>query len=182
MSRIGKKIIEIPGNVNVRLDGNLIFVKGPKGELKKELHPVIRVGIDGNQMQVSVEKPEDHRQNALWGLFRSIINNMVFGVVNGYEKKLEINGIGYKAAVSGRNLILNVGYSHPVEFNLPEGINCTVEKNIVSISGADKQVVGEVAAQIRKVRKPEPYLGKGIKYLEEVIRRKAGKTATKASA
>jgi large subunit ribosomal protein L6 len=182
MSRIGKKIIEIPGNVNVRLDGNLIFVKGPKGELKKELHPAVRVSIDGTQLQVTVEKPEDNKQNALWGLFRSIISNMVFGVANGYEKKLEINGIGYKAAVSGRNLILNVGYSHPVEFALPEGINCVVEKNIVTINGADKQVVGEVAAQIRRVRKPEPYLGKGIKYLEEVIRRKAGKTATKAAA
>lgn len=182
MSRIGKKIIEIPGNVNVRLDGNLIFVKGPKGELKKELHPAVRVSIDGTQLQVAVENPDDNKQNALWGLFRSIISNMVAGVANGYEKKLEINGIGYKAAVSGRNLILNVGYSHPVEFALPEGINCSVEKNIIVINGADKQVVGEVAAQIRRVRKPEPYLGKGIKYLEEVIRRKAGKTATKAAA
>jgi len=181
MSRIGKKIIEIPANVQVRLDGNLIFVKGPKGELKQELHPSIRVNMDANTLNVTVENAEDHRQNALWGLFRSIINNMVVGVVSGYEKKLEINGIGYKANLSGRNLILNVGYSHPVEFALPEGINCTVEKNIVTLNGSDKQVVGEVAAQIRRVRKPEPYLGKGIKYLEEVIRRKAGKTATKSA-
>ena len=184
MSRIGKLPIKILDGVTVKLDGNLLLVKGPKGETKQAIHPLVTVKINEGEKEINVivENPEDHNQNALWGLFRSLINNMVNGAKNGFEKKLEINGIGYKAAMSGKKLILNVGYSHPIEFALPAGIDCKVEANIVTVSGADKQQVGEVAANIRKTRQPEPYKGKGIKYLEEVIRRKAGKAAAKTSA
>jgi large subunit ribosomal protein L6 len=124
-----------------------------------------------------VKNPEDKDDRSLWGLFRVLINNMVEGVVKGFEKKLEINGVGYKAAVTGRKLILNVGFTHPVEFVIPDQIEIKVEKNLVTIAGVDKQKVGQVAAEIRAIRKPEPYKGKGIKYLEEIIRRKAGKSA-----
>jgi large subunit ribosomal protein L6 len=182
MSRIGKKPIELPQGVEVKLDNNVLTVKGPKGQLTQELHPVVSVKIEENLVTVEVKNNEDTKQKALWGLFRSLVNNMVLGVTEGFEKKLEINGVGYKAALSGRKVILNVGYSHPVEFELPEGIECKVEKNEIHISGINKQVVGEVAANIRKVRKPEPYKGKGIKYSDEIIRRKVGKAAAKAAA
>jgi large subunit ribosomal protein L6 len=182
MSRIGKKPIELPQGVEVKLDNNVLTVKGPKGQLTQELHPVVSVKIEENLVTVEVKNNTDTKQKALWGLFRSLVNNMVLGVTEGFEKKLEINGVGYKAALSGRKVILNVGYSHPVEFELPEGIECKVEKNEIHISGINKQVVGEVAANIRKVRKPEPYKGKGIKYSDEIIRRKVGKAAAKAAA
>jgi len=181
MSRIGKKTIEIPDKVEVKLSGDKVVVKGPKGELMQTIHPVVHVNIEGNAINISVDEPEEHKQRALWGLFRSLINNMVLGVTTGFEKKLEINGVGYKAAVSGRKLILNLGFSHPIDFELPAGIEAKVEKNIITLNGVDKQMIGEVAANIRKIRKPEPYKGKGIKYLEEVLRRKAGKTATKGA-
>jgi large subunit ribosomal protein L6 len=182
MSRIGKKTIEIPDGVEVKLDGKFLIVKGKKGELKQEIHPKVKIQLEDKKLNVSVSDPLDHNQSALWGLFRSLAYNMVVGVTTGFEKKLEINGVGYKAAAAPKKLTLNVGYSHPVEFALPLGIECKVEKNIITISGADKQVVGEVAANIRKIRKPEPYKGKGIKYLEEVIRRKEGKAAGKGAA
>ncbi|MBT5338276.1 50S ribosomal protein L6 [Candidatus Falkowbacteria bacterium] len=182
MSRIGKKPIEIPSGVNVTLDQGLILVKGPKGELQRSIHPLVKVEIKDTEINVKVDNEENHIQKALWGLFRSLIYNMVVGVTEGFEKKLEINGVGYKANATGQNLVLNVGYSHAVEFNIPEGINCQVEANVITISGIDKQQVGEVAANIRKVRKPEPYKGKGIKYIDEIIRRKAGKAAAKAAA
>jgi len=179
MSRIGKKPIDIPEAVDVKQDNGFVVVKGKKGELKQELHSKVKVEIKDKQIIIVVNDPEETQQKALWGLFRSLINNMVLGVTEGFEKKLEINGVGYKAMVNGKNLILNVGYSHPVEFNIPVGIECSVEKNVIIIKGIDKQLVGEVAANIRKVRKPEPYKGKGIKYSDEIIRRKAGKTAGK---
>ena len=170
--------------VEVKLDGVLLLVKGPKGETKQEIHRDVTVEInDAEKMiYVKVARPLDHRQNALWGLFRSLVFNMVWGAKNGFEKKLEINGIGYKAAAGANKITLNVGYSHPVEFELPIGVQCKVEANVITLSGADKQLVGEVAANIRKIRKPEPYKGKGIKYIDEVIRRKAGKAAAKSSA
>ena len=182
MSRIGKMPIEILDNVEIKLDNGLVSVKGPKGELTQEISPYVNLDIQEKQVIVTVKNAEDHNQNALWGLFRSLINNMVLGVTTGFEKKLEINGVGYKAAMSGKKLTLNVGYSHPVEFEIPEGITCQVEGNVVTISGISKQQVGEVAANIRKVRKPEPYKGKGIKYIDEVIRSKVGKAAAKAAA
>ena len=182
MSRIGKKPIELPANTQVSVSGDILTVKGPKGVLNRKLHPSVKVEIEGNLVKVLVKNPENHKDNALWGLFRSLICNMVKGVNQPYEKKLEINGVGFKASLSGKKLVLNVGYSHPVEFSLPEGITCGVEKNVISLSGIDNQLVGEVAANIRKIKKPEPYLGKGIKYVEEVLRHKAGKAAKTASA
>ncbi len=182
MSRIGKQPIELPSGVEAREENGIIIVKGPKGELQQKLHPLIKIEIVDNQIIVKVDLPEDNKQNALWGLFRSLVYNMVQGVTEGFEKKLEINGVGYKASVSGKKLTLNVGYSHPVDFMLPQEIECEVEKNLITIKGINKQQVGEVAANIRKIRKPEPYKGKGIKYADEIIRRKAGKAAAKAAA
>ena len=175
MSRIGKKPIEIPQGVEVKVDSNLVVVKGPKGELKEQIHPLVKIEGKENEVIVSVKNPEEKEQRSLWGLFRTLINNMVQGVTNGFTKQLEINGIGFKALVSGDKLVLNVGFSHPVEYSIPKDIQITVEKNIVTISGNSKQKVGQVAAEIRAIKKPEPYKGKGIKYVDEVIRRKAGK-------
>lgn len=183
MSRIGKQPIKLIDGAEIKLADGFVVVKGPKGELRQKLHPAVSVEINLPEKTavVSVKNPEEHRQRALWGLFRRLIDNMVLGVTRGFEKKLEINGIGYRAAASGKKLVLNVGYSHPVDFNVPEGIICKVAENIITVAGADKQMVGEVAANIRRIRKPEPYLGKGIKYVEEVIRRKAGKTVKTAA-
>jgi len=183
MSRIGKLPIKILDGVEIKLTDGLVSVKGPKGELKQRLHQSVKLEINLAEKvaMVTVRNPEEHKQNALWGLFRRLIDNMVIGVTQGFEKKLEINGIGYRAAASGQKLTLNVGYSHPVVFAVPAGIACKVTENVISLIGADKQMVGEVAANIRRIRKPEPYLGKGIKYSDEVIRRKAGKTVKSAA-
>ena len=181
MSRIGKKPIELPTGVEIKLDGNKVSVKGPKGNLEIDIHPLVKITQEDNTLLATIKNPNNSNENALWGLSRSLVNNMVVGVTEGFEKKLEINGVGYKAAISGKNLTLNVGYSHPVEFKIPDTIECQVEKNVITINGIDKQLVGEVAANIRKVRKPEPYKGKGIKYTDEIIRRKAGKSAAKAA-
>jgi len=183
MSRIGKMPIKLLAGVEAKMQDNFLIIKGAKGEIKCQIHPDVQLDIDaGNsEIRVSVKDAENKKDRALWGLFRSIIANMVIGVTSGFEKKLEINGIGYKAAASGSKLVLNVGYSHPVEFILPVGINAKVEANVITIMGVDKQLVGEVAANIRKIRKPEPYLGKGIKYLDEVLRHKVGKSGAKTS-
>lgn len=179
MSRLGKLPIELKEGIQVKLDGGFVIVKGPNGELREKLHPKVKIEINAQEVKVSVNNPEEKKEKALWGLFASLIRNMVKGVKDGFEKKLEINGVGFRAAVSGRKLVLNVGFSHPVEYNLPEGINAQVDGNIIIISGASKQLVGEVAAQVRRIKKPEPYKGKGIKYVEEIIIRKEGKTAAK---
>ena len=183
MSRIGKLPIKILDGVEIKLTDGLVLVKGPKGELKQRLHPAVKLEIKPAEKValVTVKNAAEHKQNALWGLFRRLIDNMVIGGTQGFEKKLEINGIGYRAAASGKKLTLNVGYSHPVVFAIPEGITCQVKENVISLIGADKQMVGEVAANIRRIRKPEPYLGKGIKYSDEIIRRKAGKTVKAAA-
>ena len=180
MSRLGKLPIEIPQGTQIKIEDNFVVVKGPKGELKEKLINLVKVDIKEKEIIVSVDNPENKKQRAMWGLYRSLINNMVIGVNEGYSKQLEINGVGYRATLNGKKLVLNVGYSHPVEYNLPEGIEGTVEGNVVTISGISKHLVGEVAAQIRKVRKPEPYKGKGIKYMDEIIRRKVGKAAVKS--
>jgi len=181
MSRIGKKIIIIPENVQITISENILSVKGPKGELSRTLHPKITVVINENELSVHVKNPEVKSEKSLWGLYGSLIHNMIVGVTEGFEKKLEVNGVGYKVALSGDKLVLNVGFSHPIEFQLPKEIKGEVEKNIITITGIDKQLVGQVAADIRKIRKPEPYKGKGIKYFDEVIRRKAGKAAAKGA-
>lgn len=175
MSRIGKKPIDIPSGVEVKIDGNVITVKGPKGSLTKEIHPEMIVKIENNQ--ILVQRPSDERHHkALHGLTRTLIANMVAGVTKGYEKVLEIVGIGYRAQKQGKKLILNVGYSHPVEIEEPAGITIEVpDQNRIVVKGIDKQQVGNFAANIRKVREPDPYLGKGIKYADEVLRLKEGK-------
>jgi len=179
MSRLGKLPIELPAGTKASLEGGFIIVKGPKGELKTKMHEIIKTAITDKEIKLSIDDQTIGKNKALWGLFRSLIKNMVVGVNEAYVKKLEINGVGYKAAASGNKLTLNVGYSHPVIYNLPDGIKAEVQANVIIISGIDKQLVGEVAAQIRKIRKPEPYKGKGIKYSDEILRRKAGKTAGK---
>ena len=180
MSRIGKKPITIPEGVEIKIEDSEIRVKGPKGELKREIRPEIKVEIKEKEILVSPLK-ETKKTKAFWGLTRALINNMVKGVIEGYEKKLQIEGVGYKARVEGEYLILEVGFSHPVKIKQPEGINFSVEKNIITVSGIDKELVGQVAAKIRKVRPPEPYKGKGIRYLGEQIRKKAGKKMVAAA-
>ena len=174
MSKVGKKPIVVPANVNVTVGDNKITVKGPKGELAFVFNPEIIVEFKENQVLVSPKK-DINRLYAFWGLTRSIIFNMVEGVEKGYEKKLELQGVGYKVALKGKDLDLSLGFSHPVLFKAPEGVEFVVEKNIITISGIDKKLVGQVAADIRKIRKPEPYKGKGVRYVGEQVRRKAGK-------
>ena len=180
MSRLGKLPIELPVGTQAKLEKGFIIVKGPKGELKTEMNEIIKTEITDKEIKLFIDDQTVGKNKALWGLFRSLIKNMVVGVNEAYTKKLEINGVGYKAAVSGDKLTLNVGYSHPVIYQLPAGIKAEVQANVIIINGIDKQLVGEVSAQIRKIRKPEPYKGKGIKYSDEILRRKAGKTAGKA--
>jgi len=182
MSRVGKQPIILPENVEAKLEDDFVIIKGPKGELKQKIHPRVKVTKKDNKLRVGVENEKTKKQRALWGLFQRLIANMVEGVVSGYEKKLELIGIGYRAEVKDKKLILNVGFSHPVEFDIPDEIEMKVEKNIITVSGIDKQLVGETAANIRRIRKPEPYKGKGIKYIDEIIKRKTGKKATVASA
>ncbi len=179
MSRIGKKIIEIPKGVTVNLKGNAVTVKGPKGELNKVLHPSMK--IEMKDSEINVTRPDDTKINrALHGLTRALIQNMINGVSQGYRKTLDIVGVGYKVEQKGSNLLLNIGYSHPIYFIPPDGVKVesTTPTQIV-VSGIDKQLVGQVAAKLRSIRKPEPYKGKGIKYSDEHIVRKAGKTAGK---
>ena len=176
MSRIGIKPITVPNGVTVTIgDGNNVTVKGPKGELSSSFSPRMTIAQEDGALTVS--RPNDARENkALHGLTRSLLNNMVVGVSDGYTKVLEIQGVGYRAQMQGKNLVLNVGFSHPVTMEPPEGITYGVENNTrVTVSGIDKQLVGEMAAKIRIVRPPEPYKGKGIRYQGEYVRRKAGK-------
>lgn len=175
MSRIGKKPVIIPQGVKAELKGSSLTVTGPKGSLSLTLHPKVKLNIAEGQITVDVNNKEDKRQKALWGLTRALINNLVEGVVRGFEKKLEVVGVGFKAAVQNQKLVLALGFSHPIEKEIPTELSVTVDKNIITISGADKQQVGQFAAEVRELKKPEPYKGKGIKYLEEVVRRKAGK-------
>lgn len=176
MSRIGKKPVVIPAGVTVELNKDLTLkVKGPKGELVQAIHPKVAVEQKDSELIVSVKNQDNKAERALWGLFRALIQNMVTGVTTGFTKILEINGVGYKAALTGRKLVLNLGYSHPIEMEVPEGLEAKVEKNVITITGSDRQAVGQFAAVVRSQREPEPYKGKGIKYSDEVIRRKAGK-------
>ncbi len=177
MSRVGKKPITIPKGVEVAVDGNVVRVKGPKGELSERIHRDITVAQDGEELNVT--RPTDRGEHrALHGLTRSLVANMVEGVTNGYTKTLEIQGVGYRAQLAGRNLTLALGYSHPVTINAPEGIEFEVpQPTRIIVKGISKQLVGEVAANIRKQRPPEPYKGKGIRYEGEYVARKVGKRA-----
>ncbi|MCX6745032.1 MAG: 50S ribosomal protein L6 [Candidatus Parcubacteria bacterium] len=181
MSRIGKKPIKIPNGVEIKIADDLITIKGPKGELTLKLHPLVKVAKQEDEILVTVSNPEEKNGKALWGLFNRLINNMVIGTTKEFQKKLEVIGVGFKVNLQGQKLVLNVGFSHPVEYILPKGIGGTVEKNVITITGIDKQLVGEVAAQIRRIKKPEPYKGKGIRYIDEVVKKKVGKAAAKSS-
>ncbi|MBQ0135739.1 MAG: 50S ribosomal protein L6 [Oscillospiraceae bacterium] len=174
MSRIGRMPIAIPAGVEVKLDGNTVTVKGPKGELTRTVHQNMKVEVNGAEINVS--RPNDAKENrSLHGLTRTLIANMVKGVTDGFTKELEVNGVGYRASVEGNKLVLNIGYSHPVEMIFPEGITAEVNDKKITISGIDNQKVGQFAAEVREKRPPEPYKGKGIKYVDEFIRRKEGK-------
>lgn len=178
MSRVGKMPISIPSGVDLKIAESVIEVKGPKGTLSLATHPAIAVILENNMLSVNpVEDSRIARQQH--GLRRTLLANAVTGVTKGFEKSLEVIGVGYKVNLQGNTIVLSVGYSHPVNFALPDGIQAKVENNKITVSGCDKQVVGEVAAQIRRVRPPEPYKGKGIKYSDETIRRKAGKSGGK---
>lgn len=179
MSRIGKLPVAIPAGVEVKLEeGNVITVKGPKGTLTRKLVDDLDIKVEGSE--IIVTRPSDlKRYKSLHGLTRTLIFNMVEGVTNGYTKELEINGVGYRAAKAGKKLTLTLGYSHPVEMEDPEGIETKVDGNKITVSGIDKEKVGQFAAEIRTKRPPEPYKGKGIKYTTETIRRKVGKTGKK---
>ena len=179
MSRIGKKPIAIPAGVEVKIDGNVVEVKGNNGTLKKSFRPEINIAVENGEIIVS--RPDDTKEmRSLHGLTRTLVSNMVTGVSTGFAKELEINGVGYRAALQGKDLNLTLGYSHPVVFTPAEGITLEVPApNKIIVSGANKEVVGETAAKIREYRLPEPYKGKGIKYVDEYIRRKEGKTGAK---
>ena len=180
MSRIGRKPVAIPAGTDVSIaDGNVVTVKGKLGTLTQALSSKMIIKKDGDVINVS--RPSDEKEDrALHGLTRTLVNNMIIGVTEGYEKRLEVNGVGYRAAKQGKKLTLSLGYSHPVEMEDPEGIEVTVDgQNLIIVKGIDKEKVGQYAAEIREKRAPEPYKGKGIKYVDEVIRRKVGKTGKK---
>ena len=180
MSRVGRKPISVPAGVDCKLDGVELKVKGPKGQLERRLHPNMQVTIEGDL--ITVTRPTDGRiDRSLHGLTRTLVSNMVIGVTEGFSKTLNIVGVGYKVDLKGKALNLSLGYSHTIDYPAPEGIEFEVDSktNVIVVKGKDKEVVGQVAAEIRKLRPPEPYKGKGVMYENEKIRRKAGKTATK---
>ena len=178
MSRIGKLPINIPDKVEVKFQGTLISVKGPNGKMEIAFSPDVKFEKKGTQISVLLDH-QNTQTKTLWGLSRTLLSNMIVGVTTGFRKNLVFTGVGYKAQVSGKKLILNLGFSHPIEYTLPDGITAKVTGNTIEISGCDKELVGFVSAKIRSFRPPEPYKGKGIKYTDETIIRKAGKTGAK---
>ncbi len=175
MSRIGKKPITIPNGVKAEVVVNGLNVTGPKGTVFVLVHPKVQANISASEIVIDVKNKENKLERSLWGLTRSLVQNAVTGVTQGFEKKLEINGVGFRAAIAGKTITMALGFSHPVIVEVPEGLTAAIEKNVITINGIDKQAVGEFAAKVRALKKPEPYKGKGIKYIDEVIRRKAGK-------
>ena len=179
MSRVGKKPIPVPDKTKLTYSDGVLTVEGQKGQLSRSIHPHVNLQIESDTITV-IPLKESKTNLALQGLTRSLVSNMVVGVNSGFEKTLEISGIGYRAEVKGNTLVLNLGFSHPIQFDLPDGISAAVDRNnIIKLSGIDKEKVGQTAASIRRLRPPEPYKGKGIRYANEYIRRKAGKTGTK---
>ncbi|MBL6990671.1 MAG: 50S ribosomal protein L6 [Bacteriovoracaceae bacterium] len=178
MSRVGKEPVAIPEKVDVKINEGHVTVKGPKGQLEYQFTKYVTIELVDKTVVI---KPinQEKLSRALWGTTRSLINNMVTGVTQGFNKSLELNGVGYKAVTKGSTLVLNLGYSHPIEYKLPDGVSAKVDKNIINISGNDKELVGFAASKVRSFRPPEPYKGKGVKYVDEVIIRKAGKSGAK---
>ncbi|OGN08348.1 MAG: 50S ribosomal protein L6 [Candidatus Yanofskybacteria bacterium RIFCSPHIGHO2_01_FULL_45_42] len=181
MSKIGKKPITIPQGVDIKVDDSSVFAKGPKGEIRRNLPDMLTVSVSDGLVTISPVVGAGKRSSAMWGLYRSLVQNMLTGVASGFEKTLEFQGVGYKANIKGKGLELSLGYSHPIFYQAPEGINFSVEKNSITVSGVDKELVGQVAADIRSKRKPEPYKGSGIRYRGEIIKKKAGKKAVATS-
>lgn len=177
MSRIGKSPIKIPAGITAEINGNEVSIKGPKGQLKEVIPQGVKAEISEGNIIFTI-KEQNPKMSACWGLSRALVNNMIKGVVDGFEKKLEIEGVGYKAVMQGNDLVFSLGFSHPIVVKAPQGIVFKVEKNVVTVSGINKYLVGQIAANIRENKKPEPYKGKGIRYAGEVVRRKAGKKAT----
>ncbi len=178
MSRAGKRPIPIPKDVNVAFNDNVLTVKGPKGELRRNIHAKIKISIEDDHILVSIDD-EEKETRALHGLFRVLLANMVTGVSKGFEVGLEIVGVGYRAELSGRKASFHLGYSHPIVFELPSGIDAEIEKTKVTLRGIDKELLGRTAAKIRDFRRPEPYKGKGVRYMGEVVKKKAGKAGAK---
>jgi len=178
MSRVGKEPVAIPGGIEVSVDGTEIVAKKGKLEKRLETHGRVNVEVKENSI-VLTRNGEDKQSSAYWGTYRALLNNVIIGLDKGFTKSLEINGVGYRAAVNGKTLELQLGFSHPINYEIPEGLDIKVEKNVITINGTEKQAVGQAAAEIRAFRPPEPYKGKGVKYTDEVIVRKAGKTAAK---
>ena len=177
MSRVGKQPVTVANGIDVSLDGTVLIAKKGNNEKRLETHGRVGISIDGSEVTFS-KVGEAKESSAFWGTYRALFANIIEGLDKGFKKSLEINGVGYRAAVEGKILKLQLGFSHPVDFPIPEGLDITVEKNLIHISGTDKQVVGQAAAKIRSFRPPEPYKGKGVKYTDEVIVRKAGKSAS----
>lgn len=165
----------IPAGVTADLKDKTLTVTGPKGTLSLSVHDKVVVAVNGGEINIDIAKKDNKQEKALWGLFRSLVQNMVDGVTKGFEKKLEVNGVGFKVALAGSKLTLNLGFSHPIDVEVPSDLQVAIDKNVITIAGADKQRVGQFAAEVREMKKPEPYKGKGIKYIDEVILRKAGK-------
>ncbi len=182
MSRLGKLPILIPQGVQTEVRPSGFYARGPMGELTQFLPAGVIIKQDNGQLMVAVKNPESRKSRALWGLARQLVANVIKGVHEGFVKKLEITGIGFKAQVEGKDLVLNLGYSHPVRYHIPADLKVTVEKNTINLAGASKQLVGQTAAEIRSLKPPEPYKGKGIRYSDETVRRKAGKVVKSAGA
>jgi len=166
MSRIGKQIISIPEGVTVNMTDASIEVKGPKGTLVRQLNDKVEVKMEDNSLTFDVKNKEDKKERSLWGTFAAHLKNMIVGVTEGFKKELEVNGVGYKVAMQGKDIKLEVGFSHPVVFKMPDSVKASVEKNVITLESYDKEMLGSIAAEIRSIRKPEPYKGKGIKYME----------------
>jgi large subunit ribosomal protein L6 len=179
MSRIGKKPIVLPSGVEVTISNGEVVVKGPKGQIARPVHPDMNVSVeeDGAKKLLNIENTGSADNSPVWGTTRAHVNNMILGVTKGWEKALELNGVGFKMAVQGKKLNMSLGFSHPVVYDIPAGVEAVIEGNALKLSGIDKETVGQTAAEIRSLKKPEPYKGKGFKYTDEVIRRKAGKAA-----
>lgn len=177
MSRVGKKAIQIPNGIEVKIDGTKIIFKNAKVQKELETHNRVQIELSDGKLQFGLKEGENAA--AFWGTYRALANNIIVGLNEGFKKELEINGVGYKAAVKGKVLELSLGFSHPINYEIPSGIEVSLDKNIIVLKGNDKQQVGQIASEIRALRPPEPYKGKGVKYVEETILRKAGKTAKK---